>query len=81
MRDLSDEEAFRWAPSKSEIVRVCPVTRAIDYVDAVALLYGGRQKAMAERLEVGQLWLSRHSQFTSCLLAFHVVERRALLTR
>ena len=42
----------------------CEVT-AIDYADAIARYYGGKQKAMAERLEVSQPWLSRYLALAS----------------
>ena len=60
-RDLSDEEAFRLADIENrEREDISDYERAIDYADAIARYYGGKQKAMAERLEVSQPWLSRY---------------------
>lgn len=63
VRDLSDEEAFRLADIENrDREDISDYERAIDYADAVARYYGGKQKAMAERLEVSQPWLSRYLQ-------------------
>ena len=60
-RDMSDEEAFRLADIENrEREDISDYERAIDYADAIARYYGGKQKAMAERLEVSQPWLSRY---------------------
>lgn len=60
-REMSDEEAFRLADIESrEREDISDYERAIDYADAIARYYGGKQKAMAERLEVSQPWLSRY---------------------
>ena len=60
-RDISDEEAFRLADIENrEREDISDYERAIDYADAIARYYGGKQKAMAERLEVSQPWLSRY---------------------
>lgn len=62
-RTLTDEEAFRLADIENrDREDISDYERAIDYADAVARYYGGRQKAMAERLEVSQPWLSRYLQ-------------------
>ncbi|GGX71426.1 hypothetical protein GCM10007385_45390 [Tateyamaria omphalii] len=62
-RQLSDEEAFRLADIENrDREDISDYERALDYADAVARYYGGRQKAMAERLEVSQPWLSRYLQ-------------------
>lgn len=62
-RDLSDEEAFRLADIENrDREDISDYERAIDYADAVERYYGGKQKAMAERLEVSQPWLSRYLQ-------------------
>lgn len=62
-RDLSDEEAFRLADIENrDREDISDYERAVDYADAVARYYGGKQKAMAERLEVSQPWLSRYLQ-------------------
>lgn len=63
LRDLSDEEAFRLADIENrDREDISDYERAIDYADAVERYYGGKQKAMAERLEVSQPWLSRYLQ-------------------
>ncbi len=63
VRDISDEEAFRLADIENrDREDISDYERAIDYADAVARYYGGKQKAMAERLEVSQPWLSRYLQ-------------------
>ncbi|MEL6452788.1 MAG: ParB/RepB/Spo0J family partition protein [Pseudomonadota bacterium] len=62
-RSLSDEEAFRLADIENrDREDISDYERALDYADAVARYYGGKQKAMAERLEVSQPWLSRYLQ-------------------
>ena len=62
-RNLTDEEAFRLADIENrDREDISDYERAIDYADAVARYYGGKQKAMAERLEVSQPWLSRYLQ-------------------
>ncbi|KAB2543076.1 chromosome partitioning protein ParB [Salipiger aestuarii] len=62
-RTLTDEEAFRLADIENrDREDISDYERAIDYADAVARYYGGKQKAMAERLEVSQPWLSRYLQ-------------------
>lgn len=62
-RQMSDEEAFRLADIENrDREDISDYERALDYADAVALYYGGKQKAMAERLEVSQPWLSRYLQ-------------------
>lgn len=61
VRDLSDEEAFRLADVENrDREDISDYERAKDYAEAVELYYGGRQKAMAERLEVTEVWLSRY---------------------
>lgn len=63
LRDLSDEEAFRLADIENrDREDISDYERAIDYADAIERYYGGKQKAMAERLEVSQPWLSRYLQ-------------------
>ncbi|MEQ6250742.1 ParB/RepB/Spo0J family partition protein [Sulfitobacter sp. HNIBRBA3233] len=65
-RELSDEEAFRLADIENrEREDISDYERAIDYADAIARYYGGKQKAMAERLEVSQSWLSRYLALAS----------------
>ena len=61
VRDLTDEEAFRLADREHrERDDISDFERARDYAEAITLYYGGRQKAMAERLEVSEAWLSRY---------------------
>ncbi|MEO1138410.1 MAG: ParB/RepB/Spo0J family partition protein [Pseudomonadota bacterium] len=61
VRDLSDEEAFRLADIENrDREDISDYERAVDYAAAVDLYYGGKQKAMAERLEVSEVWLSRY---------------------
>ena len=61
VRDLTDEEAFRLADIENrEREDISDYERAIDYAEAIELYYGGRQRAMAERLEVSPPWLSRY---------------------
>lgn len=61
VRDLSDEEAFRLADIENrDREDISDYERAVDYATAVKLYYGGKQKAMAERLEVSEVWLSRY---------------------
>lgn len=61
VRDLSDEEAFRLADIENrERDDISDYERARDYAQAIGLYYGGKQKAMAARLEVSEAWLSRY---------------------
>lgn len=61
VRDLTDEEAFRLADIENrERDDISDYERARDYAEAIDLYYGGRQKAMADRLEVSEPWLSRY---------------------
>lgn len=61
VRDLSDEEAFRLADIENrDREDISDYERARDYAQAVDLYYGGKQRAMAERLEVTEVWLSRY---------------------
>lgn len=61
VRDLSEEEAFRLADIENrDREDISDYERAIDYAYAVEAYYGGKQKAMAERLEVTTTWLSRY---------------------
>lgn len=64
-RDLSDEEAFRLADIENrDREDISDYERAVDYAAAVDLYYGGKQKAMAERLEVSAVWLSRYLELS-----------------
>ena len=61
VRDLSDEEAFRLADIENrDRADISDYERAVDYAKAVKLYYGGKQKSMAERLQVSEGWLSRY---------------------
>lgn len=61
VRDISDEEAFRLADIENrDRADISDYERAVDYAEAIALYYGGKQKAMAARLEVTEAWLSRY---------------------
>lgn len=61
VRDMSDEEAFRLADVENrDREDISDFERARDYAAALEQYYGGRQKAMAERLEVSEGWLSRY---------------------
>jgi len=63
VRDLTDEEAFRLADIENrDREDISDYERARDYAHAVEAYYGGRQKTMAERLEVSEAWLSRYLQ-------------------
>ena len=61
VRDLTDEEAFRLADIENrDRADLSDYERARDYLQALELYYGGKQKAMAARLEVSEAWLSRY---------------------
>lgn len=61
VRDLTDEEAFRLADIENrDREDISDFERARDYAAALDQYYGGRQKAMAARLEVSEGWLSRY---------------------
>lgn len=61
VRDLTDEEAFRLADIENrDRDDISDFERARDYASAIGLYYGGKQKAMAARLEVSETWLSRY---------------------
>jgi len=61
VRDLSDEEAFRLADIENrDRADLSDYERARDYLQALELYYGGKQKAMASRMEVSEAWLSRY---------------------
>ncbi|PYE82244.1 ParB/RepB/Spo0J family partition protein [Pseudoroseicyclus aestuarii] len=60
VRDLTDEEAFRLSDLENrERADLSDFERARDYAEAIELYYGGKQKTMAQRLEVSEAWLSR----------------------
>lgn len=61
VRDISDEEAFRLADIENrDRADISDFERACDYAAAVKLYYGGKQKTMAQRLQVSEAWLSRY---------------------
>jgi len=61
IRDMTDEEAFRLADIENrDRADISDYERAVDYAEAIKLYYGGKQKAMADRLEVTEAWLSRY---------------------
>ena len=61
VRDLTDEEAFRLADIENrDRADISDYERACDYAAAVKLYYGGKQKDMAQRLQVSEAWLSRY---------------------
>jgi len=61
VRDLTDEEAFRLADIENrDREDISDFERARDYARAISLYYGGKQKAMAARLDVSEAWLSRY---------------------
>jgi ParB family chromosome partitioning protein len=60
-RDLTDEEAFRLSDIENrDREDISDYERALDYAGAIEAFYGGRQRTMAERLEVSEGWLSRY---------------------
>ena len=61
LRELTDEEAFRLSDVENrDRADISDFERARDYAHAIDAYYGGSQKAMAERLEVTEGWLSRY---------------------
>jgi len=61
VRDLNDEEAFRLADAENRDRNdISDFERAADYLGALDRFYSGKQKAMADRLEVSEGWLSRY---------------------
>lgn len=62
-RVLTDEEAFRLADIENrDREDISDYERARDYAKAVEAYYNGKQKLMAERLQVSPAWLSRYLQ-------------------
>lgn len=60
-RELTDEEAFRVADLENRAREdLTDFERASDYLRALDTYYGGKQKDMAERLNVTPSWLSRY---------------------
>ncbi len=65
VRDLSDEEAFRLADIENrDRADISDYERAVDYARAIDLYYGGKQKTMARRLDVSEVWLSRYLELS-----------------
>lgn len=61
IRELTDEEAFRVSDLENRAREdLTALERARDYLRALHLHYGGSQKAMAQRLNVTESWLSRY---------------------
>ena len=61
VRSLSDEEAFRIADIENRARDdLSDLERARDYLRALTSYYDGRQKVMAERINVTESWLSRY---------------------
>jgi len=61
IRDLTDEEAFRISDLENRAREdLSDVERARDYLRALDRHYEGRQKTMAQRLNVSEAWLSRY---------------------
>lgn len=61
VREIGDEEAFRLADIENRARDdLSDLERARDYLRALDAYYGGRQKTMAERINVTESWLSRY---------------------
>lgn len=61
IRELTDEEAFRVSDLENRAREdLTALERARDYLRALELHYSGSQKAMAQRLNVTESWLSRY---------------------
>lgn len=61
IRDLTDEQAFRVSDLENRArADLSDIERARDYLRALGLYYGGRQKDMARRLNQSEAWLSRY---------------------
>lgn len=59
-RDLTDEQAFRLADIENRARKdLSDYERAVDYLSAIELYYGGVASRMAERLDRPKAWLSR----------------------
>lgn len=69
---LTDEEAFRLADIENRARKdLTDLERARDYLKALDLFYGGKQTAMAERLNVAPAWLSRLLDLARMPAAIH----------
>jgi len=61
IRDLTDEQAFRVSDLENRAREdLSDLERARDYLQALGLYYGGRQRDMAKRLNQSEAWLSRY---------------------
>lgn len=61
IRDLTDEQAFRISDLENRAREdLSDLERARDYLKALELYYGGRQKDMARRLNQSEAWVSRY---------------------
>lgn len=61
IREMTDEEAFRVSDLENRARDdLSDIERARDYLRALDRHYDGRQKAMAQRLNVSEAWLSRY---------------------
>ncbi|WP_062769533.1 ParB/RepB/Spo0J family partition protein [Sphingopyxis terrae] len=61
VREIGDEEAFRLADIENRARDdLTDLERARDYLRALDLYYDGRQRTMAERLNVSESWLTRY---------------------
>jgi ParB family chromosome partitioning protein len=61
VRELTDEEAFRISDLENRArADLTDLERARDYLRALDRHYEGRQKSMAQRLNVTESWLSRY---------------------
>lgn len=61
IREIGDEEAFRLADIENRARDdLTDLERARDYLRALGAYYDGRQKTMAERINVSESWLTRY---------------------
>lgn len=61
VREIGDEEAFRLADIENRARDdLTDLERARDYLRALGAYYDGRQKTMAERINVSESWLTRY---------------------
>lgn len=61
IRSLTDEQAFRVSDLENRAREdLADIERARDYLKALNFYYGGKQKAMAQRLNQSEAWLSRY---------------------
>jgi len=61
IREIGDEEAFRLADIENRARDdLTDLERAKDYLRALKAYYDGRQKTMAERINVSESWLTRY---------------------